>query len=90
MAIVYELRAKSGTYIKDGQEKISYITIGRILETKDAKLMLKMESLPMNWDGWAYVNTPQPKEAQQQAQPQRQAPEAQGSGFDDMPDDVPF
>jgi hypothetical protein len=87
MAVKFELRAKTGTYQKDGQEKVSYMTIGRILETKDGKLMLKMESLPMQWDGWAYMNEPLPKDAQQ---PQRQAPGAQGSGFDDMDDSIPF
>lgn len=63
MAVKYEIRAKTGTYTdKEGNEKSSYMTVGKILETKNGDFMLKLDSVPMQWDGWAYLNTPQPKD----------------------------
>jgi hypothetical protein len=45
--------------------------------------MLKLEAVPIGWDGWAYLNDPKPRDGQQapQQRQQRQAP--QGGGFDD-------
>jgi len=49
--------------------------------------MLKIDVIPLKeggWDGWAYINEPRERDEQPQ---QRRAP--QGSGFDDMNDDLP-
>jgi hypothetical protein len=37
--------------------------------------MLKLESIPIGWDGWAYLNEPRPQEDRQ---PQRQAAQHRG------------
>jgi len=52
------LRAKTGTYTdrQTGQEKTSYATIGRVIVTKTGNEMIKIDSIPVNWDGWAYIN----------------------------------
>ena len=75
-----------GTYTNaQGQSKNRYQRIGSIIETKNGE-MLKIDVIPLKeggWDGWAYLNDPKPREDQ----PVRQQ---KGSGFDDMPDDVPF
>lgn len=61
MAIKYEITAKGGTYQKDGVEKTRYIKMGVVMETKNG-LAAKIESIPVGWDGWAYLNEPKPKD----------------------------
>lgn len=60
MGVLYKVSAKTGTYTtKDGQEKTRYQEIGVVIQGKTG-LMLKVESLPVGWDGWAYLNEPKP------------------------------
>jgi hypothetical protein len=65
MSKVYEITIVSGKYTnKDGQEKSRYQTIGSVIETKNG-LMLKLDMIPFvegGWAGWAYLNTPKPKD----------------------------
>jgi len=65
MSKIYEISVVSGKYKnKDGQEKSRYQTIGSVIETKNGP-MLKLDSVPLmdgGWNGWAYLNTPKPKD----------------------------
>ena len=94
MARKYEVTAVTGKYTDStGAEKSRYQTLGSVIETKNG-LMLKLEAMPIGWDGWAYLNEPKRDEGERQPsraarQPQRSAP-AVGSGFDDMDSDAPF
>lgn len=61
MGIKYEVSAKTGEYQdKEGNTKAQYIRMGVVIEGPKG-LSLKLESIPVNWDGWAYLNTPKPK-----------------------------
>jgi len=63
MGIKYEVSAKTGEYKdRDGNTKAQYIRMGVVIEGPKG-LSLKLESIPVNWDGWAYLNTPKPKDA---------------------------
>jgi hypothetical protein len=90
--LINEITVITGTYINaQGQQKNRYQRIGSIIDTKNGP-MLKIDVIPLKeggWDGWAYINEPREREDQpgQQRQQSRQAP--QGSGFDDMNDDLP-
>lgn len=58
----YEVTAVTGKYTdQSGQEKSRYQTIGAVIEGKNG-LMLKLEAVPIGWDGWAYLNDPKPRE----------------------------
>jgi hypothetical protein len=63
--IIYEISTVVSKYTnKEGQEKNRYQRIGSVIETKNGP-MLKLDCLPImekNWDGWAYLNVPKPKE----------------------------
>ena len=87
--LINEISVITGTYTNaQGQQKNRYQRIGSIIDTKNGP-MLKIDVMPLKeggWDGWAYINEPKPKD-DQQPQQHRQAP--QGSGFDDMADDLP-
>ena len=67
MSKLYEISVVSGKYKnKDGVEKSRYTNIGSVLETKNGP-MLKLDTIPLmdgGWSGWAYLNTPKPKEDQ--------------------------
>jgi hypothetical protein len=85
--LINEISVITGTYNNaQGQQKNRYQRIGSIIDTKNGP-MLKIDVIPLKeggWDGWAYINEPRERDEQPQ---QRRAP--QGSGFDDMNDDLP-
>ena len=61
MAITYKVVATAGKYTdKDGNEKSRYVDMGVVMETKNGP-MLKIEAVPVGWDGWAYLNEPKEK-----------------------------
>jgi len=72
----------TGTYTnKDGQEKKRYQTIGSLFEDGE-NLKIKLDTIPLvdgGWTGWANCY-----ELEAPAQKPRK------SGFDDLPDDIPF
>lgn len=93
MGKLYEVTAVTGTYEKDGETKKRYMNIGSVIETKNG-LSLKLEAIPVGWDGWAYLNEPQQREQQQKPAariPQRPGAAASfGNAGDDMDLDIPF
>ena len=88
MAKTHDIVAVTGTYTdKNGQEKKRYQTIGAIIDTRNGP-MIKLESVPLGWDGWAYMNEPKPRDGAQHQKPGESVPEKEyESGFDDK---IPF
>lgn len=64
MGIKYDAIAKNGTYTKDGVEKNKWVKVGVVVETKNGGLALKIEQLPVPFDGWLQLAEPKPKEAE--------------------------
>lgn len=92
MGVQYEVTAVTGKYTDlEGKEKNRYLKIGVVVESKNGP-MLKLEAVPVGWDGWAYLNTPRPREeAQGKPYVSAAAPMAQHSGsLDDGGDSIPF
>lgn len=94
MSKKFDVVAITGKYQdRDGNEKSRYTNIGVILETKNG-LSLKLEAVPVGWDGWAGLYEPKERDATNRtaapAPAPRHAPAPLGSGFDDMGSDVPF
>lgn len=70
MGKVYDVVAVVGKYTdKTGKEKSRYANLGAVIETKNG-LMLKLETVPVNWEGFAYLNEPKPREDAPQTRPQ--------------------
>lgn len=86
MPVKYEISAKVGTYKKDGQEKNAYRKIGVVMETSKG-LMAKFETVPVVWDGWAYLNEPEAKEEKPESRPKGGSSKV-GNG--EIEDDIPF
>jgi hypothetical protein len=75
--IKYDAVCVTGTYTdRNGQEKAQWTTVGRVIE-KDGKLSLKLDTIPVGFDGW--IKFFEPKEKTKPA-----------SGFSDIKDDLPF
>ena len=81
--IRYELKAKNGTYKdRNGEEKTRWHHMGVCFQNDKGQLSLKIDSLPLNWDGWVSLFEPKPKDG---AQPQQPA-----MTIEQMSDDIPF
>jgi hypothetical protein len=62
MPLAYEVIATTGTYKnRNGEEKKRWQKIGVVMQTSNG-LALKMESIPVNWDGWATLAEPKQRE----------------------------
>ena len=70
MAIKYLARVANGTYKdrKTGQEKTSWLTIGKVFQKDDGNLSLKLDSIPVNFNGWVSFFDP-PVENERHHQP---------------------
>ena len=64
MGIKYEVVANGGTYTnRDGVEKKRWIKCGVVMEGEKG-LSIKMENIPVGWDGWAILSEPREKPQQ--------------------------
>jgi hypothetical protein len=97
MPRIYNIRAKTGEYEQQGEKKAKWSTLGVILESKGRKF-IKMEVVPVGWDGWAELMEPTDRDGDQAPRsgrsPRRNEPPAStgpataaGPDFDD---DIPF
>ena len=61
MPIAYELIATTGTYTNQrGEEKKRWQKIGVVMQTPKG-LSMKLEAVPVGWDGWATLAETKPK-----------------------------
>lgn len=89
MKVKYEAMAKAGTYEKAGEVKTRWHKVGVVLQG-DKGFSLKVESLPINFDGW--INFFEPRENGEVVKLQKVEPSSskKPGHFDDMKDDLPF
>jgi hypothetical protein len=95
MKRIKRLRARTEKY-KDkntGEEKQGYLTVGYLLEKPDGDLVVKMDSIPVIFDGWLFCGDLESKQALQnsgmQQQPRAQSqPQQQQAEFPE--EDIPF
>lgn len=67
---------------REGNEKTRYVNVGALFARDDGSLTMKLESLPIGFNGWINFYEPKPRDGEQR--PQRQAPQQDDS------DSVPF
>jgi hypothetical protein len=70
-------------YVQGGEEKKRYQKMGVVFEG-DKGMNIKIESIPVNWDGWISLYEPKPKEGAAKTAAKKDA------GFDDAAGDIPF
>lgn len=79
---LYNVVAITGKYTnRQGEEKNRYVTIGAVIQT-DKGMSLRLEAVPVGWDGWAGLYEPQ--EEEQKPAARKPAP-SQSRDFDDPP-----
>jgi hypothetical protein len=72
----------TGKYMKDGVEKKQYTRVGKLFKYDDGGVVLKVEAIPVNFDGWINFY---PLDDKQAATPEAPAPVADGIANDDIP-----
>jgi hypothetical protein len=88
MPVIFEVVAHGEKYITaDGQEKSRLINIGKIITKANGKQSLKLDTIPMNWDGWAMLLEPRPKD---DAPPAARPASKPRTTYPDDSGDVPF
>jgi hypothetical protein len=61
MAVLKDVIAKGGSYTtSNGEEKVRFVRCGVMMETKNGPA-LKLDAMPVNFDGWLYLRDPKPK-----------------------------
>ena len=61
--IRYEVKAKNGSYKdRNGEEKVRWHHMGVCFQNDKGQLSLKIDSIPLNWDGWVSLFEPKPKD----------------------------
>ncbi len=80
MGIKYDVVAVRNV---EGRDKPIYTKIGVVLATKKGGFALKLEQVPVGWDGWAQLYEPKPDEA-------KPARTGRGAPPDDDGDSIPF
>lgn len=88
MAKTHDIVAVTGKYTdRDGKEKNRYQTIGAIIDTRNGP-MIKLESVPLGWDGWAYMNEPKARDDKPHQKPGESVPAKEYD--DEFNDDIPL
>jgi len=93
MKRIKRLRARTEKYNdkQTGQEKQGYATVGYLLEKDDGELVIKIDSIPVIFDGWLFCGDLESQQALQnsgmQQQPRPQNQPAPAGNFDDFADD---
>jgi hypothetical protein len=63
MAVKYDVICKNGSYTdKTGAEKTKWLKAGICMETKQGGLAIKLESLPVGFDGWLTLSEPKARD----------------------------
>lgn len=59
MKHIKNIVAVTGKYKdRNGEEKNQYFTLGKLFEREDGSQVIKVDTIPMNWDGWANLYDP--------------------------------
>lgn len=93
MAVLFEVVAAGEKYTdKSGEEKTRWVKMGVVIQRQDGSMSMKLESIPVGWNGWANLWEPKPRDGE--TRPQKPAATApRKSAQDDLaniPDDIPF
>lgn len=76
---------------RDGNEKTRYTNVGSLLERDDGSMTLKLESIPVGFNGWINFYDPKPREGQQpERQESKGARSSGGAQGSDFGDPIPF
>ena len=94
--LIYDAVATIGKYTdKQGVEKKRYLTVGKVFESENGGLSLKLDAIPvgLEWSGWISFYVPKERDGQSthnEAKDNAYQPDAGKKPFDDFDSDIPF
>lgn len=87
---LYDVIVANGEWEDDeGEEHTRWLNIGAVIKT-DKGVSLKLESIPLEWNGWATLAKPNKgasKKSAKKKSTRKSKPDDEGEDFDD---DIPF
>lgn len=87
MKPIKRIVATVGKYTNQyGEEKNRYLNIGTLLQRDDGSQCIKIESLPLEWNGWANFYDIEDKRQSTQHEEQKQ----NGYQRQDLDDEIPY
>ena len=85
MPVTHELMARTGSYTdRDGNEKTRWTKCGIVVE-KDGRMSIKLEAIPVGFDGWLSAFEPRERDQARPQQPRRPAPRDELDDGSDIP-----
>ena len=75
---------------RDGNEKMRYVNVGVLFARDDGSMTMKLESIPVGFNGWINFYEPKPRDGEQPQRQERQRPQRQSAQADDFDDNIPF
>lgn len=78
---------------RDGNEKTRYVNVGALMARDDGSLTMKLEAIPVGFNGWINFYEPKPKDGEQRQErtrPARTNAPASDLASDFAADDIPF
>lgn len=72
---------------KQGEEKTRYIPVGAVFERPDGSMCMKLESIPVVFNGWINFYEPKYKDAKDAA---KNAPKTRQEQKEDFEEEIPF
>jgi hypothetical protein len=76
---------------KDGNEKTRYVNVGVLFTRDDGSLTMKLEAIPVGFNGWINFYEPKPQEGGGKGERERPQRTGGGNARGGAPDDdIPF
>lgn len=78
---------------RDGNEKTRYVNVGALMQRDDGSLTMKLEAVPVGFNGWINFYEPKPKDGERPARAERQRPQrpaAPAAAGEFVDDDIDF
>ena len=85
----YDIKYAAREYESQGQKKTYWTTHGTVW-VENGKMKIKLDSIPAPFDGWFQCFEQRTDAPASFSAPPVARPVKASSGFDDMPDDIPF
>lgn len=82
MKKLYDAVVSTGKYTdQSGKEKNRYLTVGAVMQNDEGRMSLKLEAVPVNFNGW--INFYEPRQ-------EKKSKQAERSANDEPNDEIPF
>ena len=76
---------------REGNEKTRYVNVGALFARDDGSMTMKLEAVPVGFNGWINFYEPKPKDGEQRQERTRPARTAAANPANDFADDdIPF